>query len=80
MPELTQEQRIHQVLLEARGSWVSGRYFLHQMMLSQYHRAIHTLEKKLKAQGVEIEHSKFTDEWGFKSYRIVQKDTQLAFV
>lgn len=62
----TQEKRIHDVLLEAQGDWVNGQYFLRNMMLSQYHRAIHNLEKR----GILVEHSEFTDEYGFKSYRI----------
>ena len=63
----TQERRVLEALLEAEGGWVNGRHFLQTMMLSQYHRAIHVLERR---DGVKIEHSDFADEYGFKSYRI----------
>ncbi len=55
------------VLLDAKGAWVCGEYFLREMFLSQYHRAIHQLEKR---DGIVIEHSDFTSDHGFKSYRI----------
>lgn len=73
----TQEKRVLEALLGARGGWVSGQYFLREMMLSQYHRAIWNLEKR---DGVEIEHSDFTDEYGFKAYRIMQKPKQLQIM
>ena len=69
----TQEKRILNVLLQANGAWVSGQYFLREMYLSQYHRAIFNLEKR---DGVKIEHSSFTDEHGFRSYRIIQPQVQ----
>ena len=72
---VTQEDRLLAALKAAEGQWVNGRYFLQTMMLSQYHRAIHNLEKR----GEKIEHSDFTDEYGFKSYRIVQ-DGQMRLV
>lgn len=68
----TQEKRVHQALLDAKGDWVSGQQFLRTMFLSQYHRAIFNLENRDK---IEIEHSDFTDEHGFKSYRIKNKET-----
>jgi len=73
----TQEKKVLKTLLDAQGGWVSGQYFLREMLLSQYHRAIWNLEKR---DGVEIEHSQFTDEHGFKSYRIVQKPKQLQIL
>lgn len=63
----TQEKRVLNALLSANGGWVSGQYFLREMLLSQYHRAIFNLERRDK---IQIEHSDFTDEHGFKSYRI----------
>ncbi len=73
----SQEKRVLDVLLQANGAWVSGRYFLHEMYLSQYHRAIHNLEFR---DGVKIEHSPFTDEHKFRSYRIVQPEIQLQLI
>lgn len=54
-----------------RGEWVNGRYFLHELYLSQYHARIKDLEDIF---GWKIEHSDFTDEYGFKSYRIYLKE------
>ncbi len=69
----TQEKRVLDVLLKANGAWVSGQLFLREMYLSQYHRAIFNLENR---DGVKIEHSSFTDQYGFKSYRIIQCEVQ----
>lgn len=63
-------------LLNADGQWVNKQYFIRGMFLTQAGRAIHMLENKY---GWEIEHSDFTDEHGFKSYRITQK-VQLQLV
>jgi hypothetical protein len=73
----TQEKRVLGVLLAAKGGWVSGQYFLREMMLSQYHRAIFNLEKR---DGWEIEHSPFKDEFGFLSYRITNLKGEAATV
>ena len=73
----TQERRVLKALLDADGGWVSGQYFLREMYLSQYHRAIFNLEKR---DGIEIEHSGFTDEHGFKSYRITRPQGQMQLV
>lgn len=67
----SQEDRILEVLEKNIGNWVSGEYFLHQMYLSQYHARIWGLQKK----GHRIEASDFTSEHGFKSYRLLPKDT-----
>ncbi len=72
----TQEDKIHEALLSAKGSWINGQYFLREMYISQYHRAIHNLEKR----GVKIEHSPFKDEYGFVSYRILEELTQPSLV
>lgn len=71
LPNPTQEQRVLDVLLGARGKWINGRYFLKEMFLSQYHRALWNLEHR---DGHEIEHSKFKDNFGFVSYRIVPEE------
>lgn len=62
----TQEERVLRALTDANGGWINGQYFLREMMLSQYHAVIFRLEE----QGHQIEHSTFTDEHGFKSYRL----------
>jgi hypothetical protein len=72
----TQEARILEALQNARGEWISGQYFLREMMLSQYHRAIWNLENR---DGVKIEHSDFTDTFGFKSYRIQVREQANIF-
>ena len=72
-PNETQERRVLKVLQEANGAWVNGQHFLRTMFLSQYHRAIHNLQHKRERyiyDGV-IEASEFTDEFGFKAYRLV---------
>lgn len=63
---LTQCERILQILKLAKGGWVNGRYFVQEMMISQYHARIFELQKA----GYKIEASNFTDEYGFKSYRL----------
>jgi hypothetical protein len=69
----TQEFRVLEVLQKANGEWVNGNYFRLTMMLSQYHRAIHNLQNKRDKYSYvgNIEASPFTDEHGFKSYRLV---------
>lgn len=79
---MTQNERILKVLEDAKGGWVNGRYFLREMFLSQYHARISELRKHPDAYGYwgKIETSKFKDEFGFVSYRLVlqarQKMTQ----
>lgn len=65
----TQEQKILNAL--ANGEWVSGTYFLRQLYLSQYHARIWGLQKK----GYRIEASDTVDDYGFKSYRLLPKET-----
>ena len=67
----SQELRILKVLQEANGQFVSGRYFLQTMLLSQYHARIFSLQEK----GHRIEASEVRDQFGFKSYRLLPKDT-----
>lgn len=44
IPNLTQEARVLQVLREARSGWVSKRYLVQTMLLSQAGRAVWNLE------------------------------------
>ena len=67
----TQCEKVLKALEDAGGDWVNGRYFLHTLYLSQYHTRIHELQK----DGHQIEASDFTDELGFKSYRLRFPDT-----
>lgn len=68
--EGTQPARMLKVLLDAEGGWINKQYFVREMYLTQAGFVIHTLENKYHWP---IEHSDFTDEWGFKSYRITIK-------
>ena len=70
-PNLTQEEKVLQALTSAEGAWVDGEYFLRELYLSQYHARIHGLQKK----GYRIEASDFVSEHGFKSYRLLPKQT-----
>ena len=67
----TQCEKILKVLEEANGEYVSGRYFIQNMLLSQYHARIFELQRK----GYTIEASEDTDNFGFKSYKLPIKKT-----
>lgn len=67
---MTQADKVLQALQDARGEWVSGTYFLRTLYLSQYHARIFELQER----GHKIEASDFTDEHGFKSYRLPLED------
>ena len=69
--EGSQAARVLKVLLDANGEWVNFQKFVREMYLTQAHYQIHKLENKY---GWDIKHSDFTDEHGFKSYRIVPAD------
>ena len=75
----SQAGRIIKVLLDNEGEWVSARKFIQEMMISQSHARIFSLENddqwKNKYLGYQIEHSPFVDLHGFKSYRIIKKET-----
>ena len=71
-PNLSQEYRILEVLENNRGTWINGQKFCREMMITQFHRAIHNLEKRDK---IEVEHSDFKDNYGFLSYRLPLKTT-----
>lgn len=73
MANKTQGERVLETLQKADGNWVSGQYFLRDMFLSQYHARIFELQNK----GHTIEASDFTDEFGFKSYRLAEGQLKL---
>jgi hypothetical protein len=70
---MTQAEKILEKLLASQGEWVNGQVFLHEMYLSQYHARIFDLQKK----GHKVEASDFTDQYGFKSYRIIPEQVAL---
>ncbi len=67
---MTQQEKVLDVLQAHKGDWVSGQYFLRNLYLSQYHARIFELQRK----GYIIEASTEVDEFGFKSYRLLEKD------
>lgn len=69
-PNKTQEEKVLEALQAAQGAWVDGEHFLRGLYLSQYHSRIHALQRK----GHRIEASDFTNEHGFKSYRLLPLD------
>lgn len=79
IPNKTQEGKVLEVLRKADGNWVNKQYFIRELFLTQAGRAIFNLENDPKWQkeytGYIIEHSPFTDEFGFKSYRLKAKET-----
>jgi len=72
---MTQQEKVLKALEDAKGAWVSGRYFLRELYLSQYHARIFELQDK----GHKIEASEFTDEHGFKSYRLIVEEQPPLF-
>ena len=74
----SQEMQVLDELRRAEGGWVNGRRFGREMFISQYHRAIFNLQRrreKYRYEG-EVESSEFTDQFGFKSYRIKKSPRQ----
>src|SRR5258708_7178953 len=77
LDKLTQERRVLDALLESKGQWVNKQFFVRELWLTQAGRAIWNLENQphwkdaLARMNVRIEHSDFTDEHSFKSYRVV---------
>ena len=65
-----QKLRLFEALNRNIGEWVKGTYLLRELFLSQYHARIFELQD----MGYNIEASTFTDEHGFKSYRLVPEE------
>ncbi len=72
----TQERKVLDVLLNAKGEWVNKQYFIRTLFLTQCGRAIWNLENRYHWP---IEHSDFTDRYGFKSYCILQSELSPMF-
>ncbi len=66
----TQADRVLRKLLDANGGWVSKQVFIHELRLTQSGARLFELEEL----GWPIEHSDFSDEFGFRSYRIATKE------
>lgn len=66
--EGTQQHKVLTALLAAKGGWVSKQHLVRTLGLTQAGARIFELENQLHWP---IEHSTSTDEWGFKSYRLV---------
>jgi hypothetical protein len=73
--EGTQARKILEALLKSSGAWVNGQYFCRTLWLTQFHAVIFNLENRY---GWPVEHSDFTDEHGFKSYRIKEGTVPLV--
>ena len=81
-PNETQERKVLKVLQDAKGGWVSKRYFAQTMLLSQAGRALFNLQKNPKLYGYDgmIESSaklKLRDEYKFCYYRLVSRANEL---
>lgn len=81
MPGLIKKPKQTEKILEAlrfakvnNNGWVSGRYFLQTLLLSQYHARIFELERK----GYVIERGS-KDEYGFFSYRLGKEPAKDLF-
>lgn len=75
--EGTQPDKVLKALLKAEGGWVSKEYLVRGLGLTQAGARIFELENQYHWK---IEHSPFTDEFGFRSYRIVLPAKQLQLV
>lgn len=65
----TQADKILKALQEKNGEWINGRYFNDTLHITQFHARIFELQKR----GHIIEASAFTDQYGFKSYRLMSE-------
>jgi hypothetical protein len=65
------------ILLEADGGWISKQHLVRTCGFTQADARIFELENRY---GWCVEHSPFTDEFGFRSYRLVQEARQLSFI
>jgi len=76
--EGTQARRVLDILLAADGGWISKSFLVRSCGFTQAGARIHELERP--PYNWKIEHSPFTDEYGFRSFRIVQQVTTLALL
>jgi len=71
--EDSQEAKVLWTLLNAKGDWINKQFFVRNLYLTQAGRAIWNLENKYHWK---IEHSDFTDDFKFRSYRIINEPHQ----
>ena len=74
--KLTQKGKILLELQSAKGTWVSTNYFKTVMHLYECNARL----SELKNEGHNIETSKFTDDYGFRSHRLVAEPKQEALL
>lgn len=65
--KLTQAEKVLKAFEDFDGNWVNGQYFLRELYLSQFHARIFELQNK----GYNIVTSDFTDDFGFRSYKLL---------
>lgn len=71
----TQKERILEILRQAKGEWVCGQYFNDPpVRISQFHTRIFELQRL----GYVIESSTFTNQYGFKSYKLISEPSKTA--
>lgn len=75
--EYSQEGTVLDTLLNAKGDWVNKQIFVRNLYLTQAGRAIWNLENRYHWK---IEHSKFKDDFGFMSYRILSEPKQASLI
>lgn len=69
-PTAKQNIKVLKALQDANGGWVSKDYLVRGLGLTQAGARIFELER----DGWPIEHSTFTNEHGFKSYRLKEAE------
>jgi len=72
---MTQTQKVLKVLQDANGQWVSSRYLIQDMMLSQANARLF----ELKEMGYNIEAGP-RDQFGFRSHRLIQEIKQNCLI
>ena len=68
----TQKQRILEELQDANGEWVNTQFFKRTLWITECNGRL----SELKNDGYKIETSPFTDEYGFRSHRLLKEPKQ----
>ena len=76
MEKLSQKERILKILQNADGEYVSTKYFKQDLLISECNGRL----SELKNEGHNIETSKFRDDYGFKSHRLVTEPKQETLI
>ena len=69
--KITQKQKILEELQKADGDWVNTQYFKRTLWITECNGRL----SELKNEGHNIETSPFTDLYGFRSHRLLPKET-----